>query len=189
MGCQPVADKLYCPKSLSASRWQAFWTRKLVSGCQRPADNRWQAFPVVGGRWQPLTSFFACHRLSAVVSGCQRGRWPAEKPCQRLSSGHLLSHFDQIKQLWGRGGGRPGRRSIPAESLLYLLEWRGGRTSRPNSLEWDPWLKREGFAVGAADAAAARGPGGGAIVLCDGLWRLGPEARETAKSAKKCDFQ
>ena len=73
----------------------------------------------------------------------------------------------------------------------YTLYWSEGgrRTSRPNSLEWDPWLKREGFAVGAADAAAARGPGGGAIVLPNGPWRSGPEARETAKSAKKRDFQ
>ena len=66
---------------------------------------------------------------------------------------------------------------------------KGGANAAPELAEVGSVIKREGFAVGAAAADAARGPGGGAIVLVDGMWRLGPQARGTAKSAKHCDFQ
>ena len=65
---------------------------------------------------------------------------------------------------------------------------KGGANAAPELAEVGSVIKREGFAVGAAAADAARGPGGGAIVLCHGMTRLGPQAQETAKSAKRCDF-
>ena len=66
---------------------------------------------------------------------------------------------------------------------------KGGAHATPELAEVGSVIKREGFAVGATAAAAARGPRGGAIVLCHGMCRSIAEARETAKSAKKCDFQ
>ena len=65
---------------------------------------------------------------------------------------------------------------------------KGGTNVAPELAEVGSVIKREGFAVGAAAADAARGPGGGAIVLPNGMWRSGPRARETAKCAKRCDF-
>ena len=62
-----------------------------------------------------------------------------------------------------------------------LFEWnigvKGGTNVAPELSRVGSAIKREGFAVGAADAAAARGPGGGAIVPCHGMTRPGPEAR------------
>ena len=63
---------------------------------------------------------------------------------------------------------------------------KGGTNVAPELAEVGSVIKREGFAVGAAAAAAARGPGGGAIVLCHGSWRSRPEARENAERAEKC---
>ena len=45
-------------------------------------------------------------------------------------------------------------------------------------------IKREGFAVGAAAADAARGPGGGAIVLTNGIDDLAPEHEKPRKVRK-----
>ena len=51
---------------------------------------------------------------------------------------------------------------------------KGGANAAPELAEVGSVIKREGFAVGAAAADAARGPGGGAIVLTNGLGHLAP---------------
>ena len=58
---------------------------------------------------------------------------------------------------------------------------KGGRNVAPELAEVGSVIKREGFAVGAAAADAARGPGGGAIVLPDGIADLAPKHEKPRK--------
>ncbi len=68
---------------------------------------------------------------------------------------------------------------------------KGGANAAPELAEVGSVIKREGFSVGAAAADAARGPGGGAIVLCDGLGHLTPmheKPRKVRKSVISMEF-
>ena len=58
---------------------------------------------------------------------------------------------------------------------------KGGANAAPELAEVGSVIKREGFAVGAAAADAARGPGGGAIVPCHGLGHLSPKHEKPRK--------
>ena len=58
---------------------------------------------------------------------------------------------------------------------------KGGANAAPELAEVGSVIKREGFAVGAAAADAARGPGGGAIVLCHGIADLAPKHAKPRK--------
>ena len=58
---------------------------------------------------------------------------------------------------------------------------KGGANAAPELAEVGSVIKREGFAVGAAAADAARGTGGGAIVPRDGLGHLAPKHEKTRK--------
>ena len=72
---------------------------------------------------------------------------------------------------------------------ICILEWRGGgANAAPELAEVGSVIKREGFAVGAAAADAARGPGGGAIVLYNGLGHLAPKHEKTRKVRKSVVF-
>ena len=63
---------------------------------------------------------------------------------------------------------------------------KGGTNVAPELSEVGSVMEREGFAVGAA-AAAARGPGGGAIVLPDGSRGPAPKHEKTRKARKSAE--
>ena len=70
--------------------------------------------------------------------------------------------------------------------LLYCVGVKGGTNVAPELAEVGSVIKREGFAVVAADAA--RGPGGGAIVLPDGLGDLAPKHEKPRKVRRSVIF-
>ena len=73
-------------------------------------------------------------------------------------------------------------KKYPVESARSWSD--GGRNVAPELAEVGSVIKREGFAVGAAAADAARGPGGGAIVLLDGIDDLAPKHAKPRKCGK-----
>ena len=61
---------------------------------------------------------------------------------------------------------------------------KGGANAAPELAEVGSVIKREGFAVGAAAADAARGPGGGAIVFITARDDLAPKHEKPRKVRK-----
>ena len=65
---------------------------------------------------------------------------------------------------------------------------KGGTNVAPELSEVGSVMEREGFAVGAAAAAAARGPGGGAMVLRNGMADLAPKHAKPRKVRNSAIF-